>query len=437
MDGSASRRLHSVLVSLTSAASDADDAHRGSTSSALRSALTSNNIELVPFGFESGLFSSTREGKQHVRWLMQKYVLGQDVMLLGPGGPLRRWLALHFCATTGREVEYVAITRDTTESDLKQRREIVAGGTAVYVDQAVVQAAIHGRVLILEGLEHAERNVLPVLNNLLENREMALEDGRFLVSPNRFDSLTFDDPPPPGDSSSRSDSLATSATTALEAKSRRTSQLVRVHPAFRVIAIGLPVPPFAGNPLDPPLRSRFQSRRIDPLSNPALLALVRDTIAPTAPIASIQRLLSFAESLRIIGANQASMAGVEKRAIAFHHLPYLTESGVLAAARLIELFPALALSNVIERVYPWRFAISNSEAYELVATLALSLQEKDEPFEQHQMRHYVLDSITVRPMQQHDTTACSDQYSSLDTMRSLAATFHFMAVCLIVQAWTL
>lgn len=31
------------------------------------------------------------------------------------------------------------------------------------------------------GLEKCERNVLPVLNNLLENREMSLDDGRFLM----------------------------------------------------------------------------------------------------------------------------------------------------------------------------------------------------------------------------------------------------------------
>ena len=36
---------------------------------------------------------------------------------------------------------------------------------------------------------HVQRNVLPVLNNLLENREMALEDGRFLVSPVRLEYL--------------------------------------------------------------------------------------------------------------------------------------------------------------------------------------------------------------------------------------------------------
>ena len=39
---------------------------------------------------------------------------------------------------------------------------------------------------MLEGIEKAERNVLPVLNNLLENREMQLEDGRFLMAPERY-----------------------------------------------------------------------------------------------------------------------------------------------------------------------------------------------------------------------------------------------------------
>ena len=38
-----------------------------------------------------------------------------------------------------RQVEHVAVSRDTTESDLKQRREFI-GGSVVYVDQPVVQA---------------------------------------------------------------------------------------------------------------------------------------------------------------------------------------------------------------------------------------------------------------------------------------------------------
>ena len=63
----------------------------------------------------------------------QKDSLGQDFFLLGSHGPMRRWLALVYCARANREVEYLALTQDTTESDLdesdlKQRRELVPGG---------------------------------------------------------------------------------------------------------------------------------------------------------------------------------------------------------------------------------------------------------------------------------------------------------------------
>lgn len=44
----------------------------------------------------------------------------------------------------------MCISRDTTESDLKQRRELVRG-TATFVDQAPVRAALEGRILILDG----------------------------------------------------------------------------------------------------------------------------------------------------------------------------------------------------------------------------------------------------------------------------------------------
>ena len=55
--------------------------------------------------------------------------------------------------------------------------------------QPAVSAALLGRVLVVEGVEKAERNVLPVLNNLLENREMQLKDGRFILSADRYDKL--------------------------------------------------------------------------------------------------------------------------------------------------------------------------------------------------------------------------------------------------------
>ena len=100
-------------------------------------------------------------------------------MLLGHPTNLRRHIAFAFAEACGIEVEYVKLSRDTTESDLKQRRELAqkygsSDGTkeVVFHDQAPVRAAINGRLLILDGVEQVERNVLPTLNNLLENREM-------------------------------------------------------------------------------------------------------------------------------------------------------------------------------------------------------------------------------------------------------------------------
>jgi hypothetical protein len=69
---------------------------------------------------------------------------------MGPPTSLRRRITLSLAHSRGWEVEYLAITKDTTESDLKQRREII-GDTAVYVDQPPVRAAVNGRVLILDG----------------------------------------------------------------------------------------------------------------------------------------------------------------------------------------------------------------------------------------------------------------------------------------------
>ena len=89
---------------------------------------------------------------------------------------------------------------------------------------------ILGRILILDGIENAERNVLPTLNNLLENREMSLDDGRFLKLQSK-DSATLDP-----------------------------TKVAIVNNNFRVIALGLPVPPYVGRTMDPPLRSRVQVR---------------------------------------------------------------------------------------------------------------------------------------------------------------------------------
>ena len=217
---------------------------------------------------------------------------------------------------TKREVEYVSLSRDTTESDLKQRREILAG-TAFYLDQCAVRAALEGRILILEGIEKAERNVLPILNNLLENREMQLDDGRFLVASDRYDKLLKDH------TKEELDSM----------------KLVRVDEKFRVIALGHPVPRYRGNPLDPPLRSRFQSRDITVAPFSEQLEILKE-IAPNAPVNRLSQMLSVANA---IATKESTSLG----------LPDFPVTNVQNIAKILNVMPNTSLKTLFHRLYPY------------------------------------------------------------------------------------
>lgn len=58
-------------------------------------------------------------------------------------------------------VRYSSVTPALYLTQL-QGREIRKGGTLVYVDSPAVRAVKHGRLLILEGIEKAERGIMPV-----------------------------------------------------------------------------------------------------------------------------------------------------------------------------------------------------------------------------------------------------------------------------------
>ncbi|XP_038618052.1 von Willebrand factor A domain-containing protein 8 isoform X1 [Tachyglossus aculeatus] len=278
------------------------------------------NPELVPKNYMSD--SLAQSVVQHLRWIMQKDLLGQDVFLIGPPGPLRRSIAMQYLELTKREVEYVALSRDTTETDLKQRREIRAG-TAFYIDQCAVRAATEGRILVLEGLEKAERNVLPVLNNLLENREMQLEDGRFLMSAERYDKLLQDH-----------------TKTELDAW-----KIVRVSENFRVIALGLPVPRYTGNPLDPPLRSRFQARDVFYLPFKDQLKLLY-SVGSNVSAERVSQLLSVATTLC---SQESSILG----------LPDFPIDSLSGAVKIMDSFPAMSIHHIIQWLYPYKILLSH------------------------------------------------------------------------------
>ena len=220
---------------------------------------------------------------RHLQWLLQKDQLGQDALLVGyAGGAVqRRRLAWAYAALAQRPVEWLTLSPDTTEADLKQRRVLVnttsssssSASNILFQDQAPVRAALNGHLLILDGLERAERNVLPTLNNLLENRELPLEDGRLLVSQQRYQQLIQQQQP--------------------SSSSSATSFLVPVHPDFRCLALfsvfsrnsnnNSSNNTWKQNRLDPPVRSRFQIRRVDAPTSEQLYQNLWDTTTTFHP----------------------------------------------------------------------------------------------------------------------------------------------------------
>jgi MoxR-like ATPase len=281
----------------------------------------------------------------HLQWLMQKDILRQDAILVGSPSTLvyRRRLVNAYAELIQRPIEYCTISPDTTESSLKQTRLLLQpiqddndttassaedrGGNApastriVFQDQAPVRAALHGHLLVLDGLQNAERNVLPSLNNLLENRELPLEDGRLLVSPERYAYLM--------------NNLQSGDASNSNSSSRMGDFLVPVHPDFRVVAL-FHLAPHASK-LDPPVRSRFQIRRIDPQDAEECISWneisqLDDTL--------IKDLMIFAKTINSESYNS-------------NILQFPVTTAIPGIVRLLAEFPNTSPATLLTRAYPY------------------------------------------------------------------------------------
>ncbi|SCU65074.1 AAA domain (dynein-related subfamily)/von Willebrand factor type A domain containing protein, putative [Trypanosoma equiperdum] len=302
--------------------------------------------------------------RQYLRWICQKELLKQDMCLTGEPGPALRWLVLLYSRLTRREVQCVSLNRDTNEGDLGQRREI-RNGTLSYEDQSVVIAAREGQLLLLEGLERVERNVLPVINNLLENREMHLENGMVLIHPERYDKI-FNEALCEELKGGRQDAnveggIGNQIPQAVHAKLQRMG-FIRVSESFRVIGITAPVPPYDGTPLDPPLRSRFQCLYVD-LPPPTLAATNVTNMAPGGRARGVfESLLKLRASIEEMnartrgftsGGTQGRDSAVGGCVSSLCGLQTIGSYEVAQVFRQFMLFPDVPVSELLLRSFPW------------------------------------------------------------------------------------
>lgn len=136
-----------------------------------------------------------------------------------------------------------------------------------------------------------------------------------------------------------------------------------MHPDFRVIALGLPVPPYPGRTLDPPLRSRFQARNIRPPSpGTQLEALV--TIAPSVPIPVLERLVGIREAVNVIEATTQSTGSSGQQ-----RMPHFDYLSMAHCAQLLDKFPNASISSTVRRVFPVTTEVFGVKAASSCSTL--------------------------------------------------------------------
>jgi von Willebrand factor A domain-containing protein 8 len=115
-----------------------------------------------------------------------------------------------------------------------------------------------------------------------------------------------------------------------------------------VIALGLPVPEFPGFPLDPPLRSRFQSRYVSapPLQNQLEYL---SSLVPNSPASGVPPLFLFFQGIeRLKSAPDGLFAG--QKLLPIPTRAYVHVSQFLSAfPQQMDSFP----HNLLRRVYPF------------------------------------------------------------------------------------
>jgi hypothetical protein len=101
------------------------------------------------------------------------------------------------------------------------------------------------------------------------------------------------------------------------------------------------VPPYAGYPLDPPFRSRFQARFIDPLSSSVTLSKQSSVAPPTNSEASIAPPSTLLQKLRdiILSTQYAAEARHALETISKFALPPFPQTALLKLAQIISTFP--------------------------------------------------------------------------------------------------
>ena len=208
--------------------------------------------------------------KMHVDVMLDMYQdhsFGCDLLVVGPKGCGKSALCKHFATTLGHSPVLFSMYKDMTARDLLQRRATDSAGNTIWEASPVVDAAINGDLVILDGLDRLSADTLSALQRLLVDREVELFDGTRLVSKR-----------------SEKDS------------SNTPFNVHPVHPSFRIVAVACP--PTSANPwMTDEVVSWFRTTVLPAPDDHEILHMIRE-LHPEAPMETMEKAVHFSKLLR-------------------------------------------------------------------------------------------------------------------------------------------
>ena len=111
------------------------------------------------------------------------------VCLVGARGCGKTALVRQMAAVLGYKTETIQMYADMTARDLLQQRTTTHTGDTVWRLSPLIEAALEGKMAVLDGLHRVHRGTLAVLQRLIHDREVQLYDGTRLLARDKYDLL--------------------------------------------------------------------------------------------------------------------------------------------------------------------------------------------------------------------------------------------------------
>lgn len=112
---------------------------------------------------QSGAYVETEAQNKLIHEMLQSFTVG-DFCLVGPRGCGKSILINKMAEMMGKETELIVLYQDMTSRDLIQQRTTLDNGDTVWRYSPLIQAAMEGKIAILDGIHRIHPSTLSVLH---------------------------------------------------------------------------------------------------------------------------------------------------------------------------------------------------------------------------------------------------------------------------------